>query len=334
MTFPPLLRRQIARATSRDGQFDAAALLAMVAAAYTEHERDLQRTDRANAVVSEELESAHSEVKAQNLGLKAAREAADRANASKSEFLANMSHEIRTPLNGVLGMAQALQMEQLSPTQREMVSIILDSGGTLMTILNDVLDLSKIEAGKLEISKMPGDVADAVSRAFYLFQTQARAKSLGFELVSDPGIPRQLSFDQVRVRQCVSNLVSNALKFTASGSVVVRVSAQRVRAQAYLVSITITDTGRGMSEEVQAKLFGAFVQADAATTRQHGGTGLGLAISRHLARMMGGDITVRSSPGLGSTFTLTFEAGDEAASLPATAAAEPADLYPQAQRRA
>ena len=278
--------------------------------------------------------SAHSELKAQNLGLKAAREAADRANASKSEFLANMSHEIRTPLNGVLGMAQALQMEQLSPTQREMVSIILDSGGTLMTILNDVLDLSKIEAGKLEISKLPGDVADAVSRAFQLFQAQALAKGLGFELVSDPGIPRRLSFDQVRVRQCVSNLVSNALKFTTSGNVVVRVSAQRVRAQTYLVSITITDTGRGMSNEVQTKLFGAFVQADAATTRQHGGTGLGLAISRHLARMMGGDIAVRSTPLLGSTFTLTFEAEDDSASLPAAGAAEVADLYPRVRQPA
>jgi signal transduction histidine kinase len=317
MVSHPLLERQIAKSKTDNGGFDAATLLALVAAAYSEHDRDLRRTDHANAVVSHELEFTLAKLAKQNAVLRAAREAADRASAAKSEFLANMSHEIRTPLNGVLGMAQALQMERLTTAQSDMVNIILDSGTSLLAILNDVLDLSKIEAGKLEISPSPGDILDILSKTVQLFEAQARAKDLKLEIHVASELPSRLVFDYVRVRQCISNLLSNALKFTATGGVTICLSTEQIQAGAQLVCIRVIDTGIGMGEETTAKLFSSFVQADGATTRQYGGTGLGLAISRNLARMMGGDLTVTSKEGEGSTFALTFQAGAAGVALAA-----------------
>ena len=238
--------------------------------------------------------------------LKAAVAAAEAANASKSSFLANMSHEIRTPLNGVLGMAQAMEARDLDPESREMLSTIRDSGATLMAILNDVLDLSKIEAGKLDISAVDGDLAHTLSRVHKLFQPKADEKQLTLSLECDPDFPARLSFDPVRIRQCVSNLVSNAVKFTARGSVRIKISAAPEKDGQRLVTIAVIDQGIGISPEAIGNLFEVFSQADASTTRNFGGTGLGLAISRRLARLMGGDITVTSEAGKGSTFTFTF----------------------------
>jgi signal transduction histidine kinase/ActR/RegA family two-component response regulator len=250
--------------------------------------------------------------------LRAAKESAEASSNAKSQFLANMSHEIRTPLNGVLGMAQALEGDDLSAAQREKVNIILDSGKSLMALLNDVLDLTKIEAGKLEISSVPGDFLHTMKRTRQLFQSTAEDKGLELFVRYDSNFPQRLSYDPTRVRQCVSNLLSNAIKFTAQGRVEVAISAKRQDDGQFMVAVDVSDTGIGMNEDVIAKLFTVFTQADGATTRKFGGSGLGLAISRQLARMMGGDLTVTSQSGKGSTFRLTFKA-QEAAPAPVAA---------------
>lgn len=249
------------------------------------------------------------EKKRQELALDDARKAAETAAAVKSNFLASMSHEIRTPLNGVLGMAQALYGDNLDAEQREKVSIILDSGTTLMALLNDVLDLSKIEAGKMDITPIDGDLRESAMRAVQLFHPGAEDKGIKLTTTIDPGFPERLNFDPVRVRQCISNLLSNALKFTDHGGRVdLRLSAPGQAGGERLVTMSITDTGIGMSGDTIDRLFSAFTQADGTTSRRFGGSGLGLAISRQLARAMGGDIVVESDPGIGSAFHMTFPA--------------------------
>jgi PAS domain S-box-containing protein len=236
-----------------------------------------------------------------------ARRTAEAANESKSAFLASMSHEIRTPLNGVLGMAQVLAAQPMPEDQLEMVGTIAESGKVLMALLNDVLDISKIEAGKLEISRVEDDLRASLGRVQKLFLPIAQEKQLGLDFTFDETIPPSVLLDPVRVRQCVSNLVSNALKFTSTGRIAVHASWGEIAGKP-IVSIAVTDTGIGISEAAQSKLFEAFAQADASTARQFGGTGLGLTISRRLARLMGGELSVKSAEGKGSTFTLTFEA--------------------------
>ncbi len=229
------------------------------------------------------------------------------ANKAKNAFLANMSHEIRTPLNGVLGMAQVLERESLTAPQAECVRTILDSGETLMALLNDVLDLSKIEAGKLNIQPINAELRSLFVHLHKLFLPRALEKSLTLDIEIDPAIPDVLRFDYVRVHQCVANLISNAVKFTPDGGVNIAVTHRPIGAD-YLISVAVSDTGIGIDDEVAASLFSEFSQADESTTRQFGGTGLGLAISRKLARKMGGDIAVASKPGIGSTFIFTFRA--------------------------
>lgn len=252
-----------------------------------------------------------------------ARRQAEAASQSKSAFLASMSHEIRTPLNGILGMAQVLSAREMSAEQKELVDVIADSGKTLNALLNDVLDISKIEAGKLEINPADGDIRHSLKRIQKLFSANAEEKGLDFVLDIDPAIPSRCTFDGLRVRQCVSNLVSNALKFTSEGEV--RIEAKLMQNGGYSrIAITVSDTGIGIPEDAYTRLFGAFEQADASTTKQFGGTGLGLAISRKLARLMGGDITVKSEEGKGAAFTFTFQPEDIEEAV-APSAAGPAD---------
>ena len=259
--------------------------------------------------------------------LEAARDQAQAANRAKSSFLANMSHEIRTPLNGVLGMAQALEARDLAAEDRELVSNIWESGQTLVTILNDILDLSKIEAGKLEISPSDSDFRHIARRVHRLFAANAEAKGLKLILEVDADLPARLSFDPTAVEQCLSNLVSNAIKFTETGGVTVSVTSQATDPETWAIRTRVTDSGIGISKEACAKLFEAFTQADTTTTRRFGGTGLGLAISRKLARMMGGDVTVESEVGKGSIFSFVFVAKDAAGLSAPTVSTDSSDGF-------
>jgi PAS domain S-box-containing protein len=230
-----------------------------------------------------------------------AKEAAETANRAKSDFLANMSHEIRTPLNGVLGMAQAMAGDELSAVQRERLDVIRQSGESLLSILNDVLDLSKVEAGKLVLEQTPFDLEALARTARATFANIADGKGLAFELTVERSAQGTYEGDAVRVRQILWNLASNALKFTEQGGVSIRM--RRVKGQLKLV---VSDTGIGITPDQLGGLFRKFEQADASTTRRFGGTGLGLAICRQLADLMGGAISAESRPGEGATFTVTL----------------------------
>jgi hypothetical protein len=254
--------------------------------------------------------------------LEKARKAAEIASQSKSAFLANMSHEIRTPLNGVLGMAQVLDGTQLDQQQREYLATIIESGRTLMALLNDVLDLSKIEAGKFDIVPADTNLNHMLRRQLALWKPRAEEKGLELTLAFDADLPVWSSFDAVRVQQCVSNIVSNAIKFTRQGRIEMFASAKPLPHGAHLIEIAIRDTGPGMDEETLGRLFKPFAQADETIQRAHGGTGLGLSITRRLAELMGGSASAASQFGHGSTFRFSFRGG------PAKAAA--ADTSSQA----
>jgi len=229
-----------------------------------------------------------------------ARDAAEAGSEAKSAFLATMSHEIRTPLNGVLGMAQAMAKDGLSPVQRDRLSVIQQSGEALLAILNDILDLSKIEAGKLELEEIEFDLGDVVRGAHQTFTALANEKGLSFglDIEAARGVYRG---DPARLRQILYNLMSNALKFTRTGEICV---TGRFAEEGLVFEVR--DTGIGIGPEGLAKLFGAFQQVDASTTRQFGGTGLGLSICRQLAELMGGRIDVESEVGRGSRFIVTL----------------------------
>ena len=238
--------------------------------------------------------------------LSEARDIAESANSAKSLFLANMSHEIRTPLNGVIGVAQALARTPLSAQQEEMLELIQSSGHTLQVLLNDILDLARVESGRLELSHEPFHLGRAVREAAQLYQTSAEAKGLQFFVEIAEETDRWIVGDVVRVKQILTNLVSNAVKFTSSGFVSLTAAPGPDRGDRPTLRFSVEDTGIGFNSDTRDRLFSRFEQADGAITRRFGGSGLGLAISRQLAEMMGGYLDCESEPGGGSSFILTI----------------------------
>jgi PAS domain S-box-containing protein len=230
------------------------------------------------------------------------------ASEAKSAFLSMMSHELRTPMNAILGSAKLLETSGLDVEQGEHIKTMIEGGEVLMTVLNDVLDFSKIEAGKLDIEATEVDVAHLVRRLDRLWQP--KAEDTGVKLVCSVAkdVPAYIKIDSARLRQILFNLLSNAIKFTSNGEVMLQVSLKGQKDGIANLSFDVSDTGIGIPAEVQSRLFSAFEQADSSTTRRFGGTGLGLAISRKLARLMDGDITVRSKEGRGTCFTVTLSA--------------------------
>lgn len=240
--------------------------------------------------------------------LEAARDTADAANKAKSSFLGVISHELRTPMNGVLGAAQLMSASRLDSQQRDMLGIIRNSGDSLLSLLNDILDLTKIEAGKMAFEVVDIDLENLHDRLLSPFTAQARAKGLTITPHFEGDVPAVVRGDPLRVSQILSNLLSNAIKFTDSGDISYRVFGKRISDNRVAFEFSVSDTGTGISPEDQSRLFQPFTQVDNSSTRRFGGTGLGLTISRRLANIMHGDIYVDSTVGKGSTFTLAVEA--------------------------
>jgi signal transduction histidine kinase/ActR/RegA family two-component response regulator len=273
----------------------------------------------------------------------AARDEAKQASQAKGDFLAMMSHEIRTPMNGVLGIAELLAGTSLDEEQADYVRFIRSSGETLLAIINDVLDYSKIEAGKLTLERTEFSLPALLEELITLFRFRRREGGPGFECVVDASVPSLLVGDPVRLRQILFNLVGNAFKFTEQGVITVRVELARAQAKVgaggtaslfesapatATLRFAVRDTGIGLTETQQARLFNSFEQADSSTTRKYGGTGLGLAICKRLTEMMAGEIGVISTPGSGSEFWFTAEmAISTAHAVPAPAATTKAPLW-------
>ncbi|MDN7703158.1 ATP-binding protein [Burkholderia semiarida] len=235
-----------------------------------------------------------------------ARQAADAANNAKSAFLATMSHEIRTPLNAILGNLELIGREPLADTQRERLHTVEGASSVLLDLINDILDLSKIEAGQMTIEAIPFDLADTIRQTGAMFEPLAAAKGLQFDVFVDDALAPRYLGDPTRIRQIAANLVGNAIKFTNHGEITLEVYLRDDADPASPIAIGVSDTGIGMTDEQRATLFRPFTQADTSITRRYGGTGLGLALTKQLAQMMHGAIDVKSEAGHGSTFVVTL----------------------------
>ena len=300
-----------------DAQRDALEVLGRQIVAQMELRRDL-------VVMRQQVEQEITERRRAELE----RETAIAAARARAEFLAVMSHELRTPMNGVIGMTELMFATDLSEEQRDYLETIQLSGNTLLAVINDILDFSSIDAGRVRLESTPLELRRCLDEAIQVLASQAAGKRLGLRCEVDDGVPRWVIGDAVRLRQVLLNLISNAIKFTDAGEVVVRVSALPPRS----LRIEVVDSGIGISAAGITRLFSAFSQLDTSSTRRHGGTGLGLAISKRLVELMGGGISVRSQPGVGTTFTVTLLAptADPPAALLVSHARPPSSGRPDA----
>lgn len=288
-----------------------------------------EQAERMEAEIFErtrEVAAASALLKTTNQALEEAKAAAEAANLAKSAFLATMSHEIRTPMNGVLGMVSLLRRSRLDERQQHCVNRIQTSGRHLLAIINDILDFSKIEAGKIQLASDEFRLADLVQDTLSLIEERARSKSLEVKSVCSPA-DLNLRGDKTRLQQALLNFLGNALKFTEQGGITLNCRIEEETGTGYLMRFEVSDTGIGMTDEQQSRVFEAFEQADSSSSRRYQGTGLGLTITKRIAQLMGGETGVTSTPGQGSSFWLTCRLGKGQQVKPAPApVAESAEL--------